>query len=155
MAAVVVSHTSGQACMTGMETVMRSGGGLGSCDRDGLVSPGSSDPGGDVPVRTHADGACQMCPITSALWRRKAAQASSRIRRPGPNYPERGWHAHELVCPVAAWKALHAWSSLRSSSPAGHSARKPSTRARATIDLAVRGAAGNGEVVTAPPEGKG
>ena len=53
-APAVVSHTSGQVCMIGMETVMRSGGGLGELRiaRMGLASSGSIRPGKSE----------QMCP---------------------------------------------------------------------------------------------
>ena len=121
----VVSHTSGHACMTGIDTVMRSGGGFGELRiaRMGeassmLTRPGNSEqicPSGPIPMSAMSK---EARPISLAHVCAKTAVTSSREPAPGADSSEVGMRTNST--PAAAWKnPSHAWSSLRSACPAG------------------------------------
>ena len=105
----VVSHTSGQARMTGMDTVMRSGGGLGElriarmgADSSRSTCPGNREqmcPSGPMPIRAMSK---EPSPISAVHVAVKASVAASRQPPPGADASEVGMRTNST--PLAAWK---------------------------------------------------
>ena len=105
----VVSHTSPHARMTGIDTVMRSGGGLGELRiaRIGEASsmstrPGKSEqmcPSGPMPISAMSK---EHSPMRSRHVVANAVVASSREPAPGADSPEVGMRTNST--PEAAWK---------------------------------------------------
>ena len=108
-APAVVSHTSAHACMMGIDTVMRSGGGFGELRiaRMGEASsistrPGKSEqmcPSGPIPISAMSK---EPSPMISRHVSANAAVASSREPTPGADASEVGIRTNST--PEAAWK---------------------------------------------------